>query len=80
MQHSKQTSSQQGGDAWSTSPHTHTAAADAASDTGLRLYELNVPEQKPAALAQVTFTQNINTSAISAKGQNVKTRENLLLF
>lgn len=48
------------------SPHTHTAAAEAASDTF-------VPAQKPAGLAEVTFTQNIDTSAISVKGQNIKT-------
>lgn len=53
--------------------HTHTAAAEAASDTALRLYEPNVPKQKPAGLAQGTFTQNIDTSAISVKSQNVKT-------
>lgn len=47
----------------SLSPHTH---------TGLRLYQLNGPEQNPAGLAQVRFTQNIDTPAISVKGQNVK--------
>lgn len=73
MQHIKQMSSQQGGDASSLFPPTHTAAAEAASDTGLCLYESNFPEQNPAGLAQVTFTQNIDTSAISVKGQNVKT-------
>lgn len=73
MQHIKQMSSRRGGDASSMSPHTHTAAAEAISDTGLHLYQLNVPEQKPAGLAEVTFTQNNDTSAISVKGQNVKT-------
>lgn len=57
----------------SLSPHTHTAAAEAASDTGLPLYELSVPGKNTAGLAQGTFTQNIDTSAISVKGQNVKT-------
>lgn len=55
------------------SSHTHTAAAEAASNTGLRLYEDSVPEQKTAGLTEVTFTQHTDTSAISVKGQNVKT-------
>lgn len=53
-------------------PPTHTAAAEAASNTGLRLYESNIPEQNPAGLAQVTFTHNIDTSAISVKGKMLK--------
>lgn len=53
-------------------PPTHTAAAEAASDTGLRLYESNIPEQNPAGLAQVTFTHNIDSSAISVKGKMLK--------
>lgn len=72
MQHIKQMSSQQGGDASSLSPHSHTASAEAAPDTGARLYELNIPEQNPAGLAQVTFTQNIDTSAISVKRKMLK--------
>lgn len=75
MQHIKQMSSQQGGDASSLFPHSHPASAEAAPDTGLSLYELNTPERNPAGLPQVRFTQNSDTSAISVEGQNVKTGE-----
>ena len=57
----------------SMSNHTHISAVEAASDTRLRLYQLNVAEQKTAGFAEVAFTQNIDTSAISFKGQHVTT-------
>ena len=53
----------------SMSNHTHISAAEAASETRLCLRQ----SKKTAGLAEVTFTQNIDTSAISFKGQYVKT-------
>lgn len=41
---------------------THGEAAEAASGTGLHLYQLDAAEQKAVGLAQVIFTQNIDMS------------------